>query len=140
MLLLSLVLTYTSFTPFTVYANDGVEQETPYASTIIEVSMAVIKALPEGKLAIECYVDAETVTKKIGFTEITVQESSDKSSWKTVKTYENRYKYNSSDAVITLEYKGTPKKYYRVIAKAYAETATDSSSRTITSNTVTAFS
>ena len=115
----------------------------PKASKFIRDAYASVRAAGSGKVTVTVNVSATAAMTKIGTTTISIQQSTNGSSWTTVKTYSSSSvsallgsgtSYNKTPVT----YQGTKGYKYRAVVTCYAANASGSDSKVYTTSAVTA--
>ena len=131
-LLLCLVLLFTMVIPAGARASDY------FNGTHVSATAA-----GGGKISIHLQVDATSIMKELGATEIVVHERQANGTYKSVYTFRrNQYPTliakNRISNVVRVTYKGTPGKYYYITAHCYAKNASGTGATWIGSSAVRA--
>lgn len=123
-------------------AAETIDEETvePRASQYLSSYMAYIAPVGSGKIQIWFDVEGTTVMDKIGSTTIVLKESTNGTSFTTVKTfkvasYSSMLASNKVSYTSYVPYSGTAGRYYQAVVTVYAEKNGGSDSRVITTST-----
>lgn len=139
-LLLVLIFTCCSLTAYTPVASALDDDEAnliePYASDTISSYSAFLSSSGT-TLIIHFSITGNEIMDEIGATKIVLEESTNKSSWTTVKTYyptkyPNMLATNSGKRSSTVNYGGKKGRYYKAVVTLRAKLGSVSDSRTIT--------
>lgn len=112
----------------------------PQASSYLSAYKAYISPVGNGKIEVWFSVSGVNLMDKIGAATIVLKQSSNGTSWTTVKTFQaesysgmlatDKMSYTSH-----VSYSGTAGKYYQAIVTVYAEKGSGSDSRLVTTAT-----
>ena len=137
---ITLIIALASLLPATAFAAN--QEFVPYASTYFSSYNAEVIPEGDGDISIEYTVQAKTKMLELGASKVVIQEKSG-STWDDVKTYsksttpsliaENRTIFTK-----TLSYSGDSNKEYRAIITFYAKNSAGTSTRTYTTDSITA--
>lgn len=124
------------------FAAEVSEEETvqPRASKYLSSYMAYITPVGSGKIQIWFDVEGMGVMDKLGTTTIVLKESTNGTSFTTVKTfkvasYSSMLASNKVSYTSYVPYSGTAGRYYQAVVTVYAEKNGGSDSRVITTST-----
>lgn len=133
-----MLITVTSIALAAEVTDEGTVE--PRASSYLSSYMAYIAPVGSGKVQIRFDVEGTGVMDKIGTTTIVLKESTNGTSFTTVKTfkvasYSSMLASNKVSYTSYVPYSGTAGRYYQAVVTVYAEKNGGSDSRVITTST-----
>ena len=108
----------------------------PYASSVINSTSVLVTPNSNGTISFSTSIIGTKTLTKVGFTSMTVQAYID-DSWQSVYRVSNKFSYDSTAHVYTLNYDSVKGRKYRMVVKFYASDGSTTDTRTRTSGSVT---